>query len=644
MNPTSGATRGGRVPDRPAARPSRTRRTSSRTPARRRCARCSRRRCRSSASRSSARSSSRTRARDEMLAAAAPDRSPRCRRACCATSWSSSSPTGSGIGEQLVNEVLRGAAPAAPAPQRPWDGRHGGWGDRGGTADAAATAADGRAAGGRARPLPAAGAAAGAGRPARGARPPRAERGGVPRLLPRAARGGRAAARRGRHRRLLLLARDPQGRRATCAAACATRGATCRSGDEDARPAGGQADRRCATALEATPAKLELEALQLDLHRLERHISSARLSGDTTRRRRARGRAPARARRDPPQPHLSSAFPSDTRTSVRIVMDRETLAAMLAEGRSIESIARETGRARVDGRVLGQQARPDARRTRRATRARGGIEREQLEALVEEGLSIREIAERLRRVVHDRPPLAAAARAHDAARARLAETAPARAAGAETTVRELPVPRTDDVRARRAPDGFRCRSCHTEAVAPPAPRVKEILVAEAGGRCVLCGFDALRRRRCTSITRSGRRRPSRSPPGRHALAGRCASEAREVRAAVRELPRRGRGRDCATARVATTMSARPYSGAAFGGSSTAEHSAVNRRVVGSSPTPRATEEPPDAGGSSSWARCVSSAWLGAGAVARRALDGVACEAHERGVDGRRCAVARSRGR
>ena len=37
-----------------------------------------------------------------------------------------------------------------------------------------------------------------------------------------------------------------------------------------------------ASRLEATPAKLELEALQLDLHRLERHISQARLSGDTS--------------------------------------------------------------------------------------------------------------------------------------------------------------------------------------------------------------------------------------------------------------------------------------------------------------------------------------------------------------------------
>ena len=36
-----------------------------------------------------------------------------------------------------------------------------------------------------------------------------------------------------------------------------------------------------ANRIEATPAKLELEALQLDLHRLERHIASARLSGKT---------------------------------------------------------------------------------------------------------------------------------------------------------------------------------------------------------------------------------------------------------------------------------------------------------------------------------------------------------------------------
>jgi hypothetical protein len=37
---------------------------------------------------------------------------------------------------------------------------------------------------------------------------------------------------------------------------------------------------------------------------------------------------------------------------------------------------------------------------------------------------------------------------------------------------------------------YRCARCNTEAVSDRRRRVKEILVAEAGGRCVICGFDA----------------------------------------------------------------------------------------------------------------------------------------------------------
>jgi DNA-binding CsgD family transcriptional regulator len=36
---------------------------------------------------------------------------------------------------------------------------------------------------------------------------------------------------------------------------------------------------------------------------------------------------------------------------------------------------------------------------------------------------------------------------------------------------------------------FRCRKCRSEAVAKRRRRVKEILAAEAGGRCVLCGYS-----------------------------------------------------------------------------------------------------------------------------------------------------------
>ena len=256
----------------------------------RRCAGCSRRPWRSSASRSSARWSSRTRAADEMLAASRRS-SRRCRRACCATSWSSSSPTGSGIGRALVNEALRGAgrrlAPRARLERR---GRRGATVATADRRDGDATTVGARG-GGRDRVtgVPAT-AAARAGRPARGARPPRAER--AARSSPTASRCPRRASsgwppststttsprpRRARPRRYLRgRLRSP------------TRDLP--AGDEDLARLVAELVVQSA-ALEATPAKLELEALQLELHRLERHIS--RPGSPAPRGRpRARRRAP----------------------------------------------------------------------------------------------------------------------------------------------------------------------------------------------------------------------------------------------------------------------------------------------------------------------------------------------------------------
>jgi len=42
---------------------------------------------------------------------------------------------------------------------------------------------------------------------------------------------------------------------------------------------------------------------------------------------------------------------------------------------------------------------------------------------------------------------------------------------------------------RRGDSGWRCLRCRSEAVTLRRRRVKEILVAEAGGRCALCGYD-----------------------------------------------------------------------------------------------------------------------------------------------------------
>src|SRR5690349_6203445 len=76
-----------------------------------------------------------------------------------------------------------------------------------------------------------------------------------------------------------------------------------------------------------------------------------------------------------------------------MVMDREWLAAQLAEGRSIESIARETEKS---ASTVGYWVNKYGLTSHHAERSapRGGIERERLLSLVEEGLSIRQIAER----------------------------------------------------------------------------------------------------------------------------------------------------------------------------------------------------------------------------------------------------------
>src|SRR5690349_24671597 len=118
----------------------------------------------------------------------------------------------------------------------------------------------------------------------------------------------------------------------------------------------------------------------------------------------------------------------------------------------------------------------------------GGIERDRLRRLVDDGLSIRRIAAELG-VSYTTVRYWLAKHGITTPRARrLAETAPARLAGAETTEAECP---THGVTTfiRRGTDGFRCRLCRTSAVQRRRREVKRILVEEAGGACALCGYD-----------------------------------------------------------------------------------------------------------------------------------------------------------
>jgi len=163
-------------------------------------------------------------------------------------------------------------------------------------------------------------------------------------------------------------------------------------------------------------------------------------------------------------------------------MEEAWLRSQLESGRSIESIAREVGR---DPSTVAYWVNKHGLASRFAARhaARGPITREELVDLIESGMTIAAIAAALDR--------------------------------SETTVqywlkrhglqteraRGLSAPVPGEVVLRRCRrHGFtlfvvtragtrRCKRCRSAAVTTRRRRVKQILVAEAGGRCVRCGYD-----------------------------------------------------------------------------------------------------------------------------------------------------------
>ena len=119
---------------------------------------------------------------------------------------------------------------------------------------------------------------------------------------------------------------------------------------------------------------------------------------------------------------------------------------------------------------------------------KGPLERDRLEELVEQGLTVREIAAAV-----DRCP---ATVRHWIGRYGLtlwraqlrAEARAAREVGQRTLRRECVHHGWGDFWLERS-GYFRCVRCRWERVSRRRKRVKEILVEEAGGRCVLCGYD-----------------------------------------------------------------------------------------------------------------------------------------------------------
>lgn len=164
-------------------------------------------------------------------------------------------------------------------------------------------------------------------------------------------------------------------------------------------------------------------------------------------------------------------------------MDRGWLEEQLAAGRSIESIAREVDR---DPSTVSYWVHKHGLVSSYAERhaVRGGIEREVLEDLVAEGLSIRRIADRL--------DLSYTTVRHWLRRYDLETRRATRLRTTDVDGHEPLLHCSDHgfVPHVRGSDGFlRCRSCRSAAVVRRRARVREILIAEAGGRCAVCGYD-----------------------------------------------------------------------------------------------------------------------------------------------------------
>jgi 5-methylcytosine-specific restriction endonuclease McrA len=164
-------------------------------------------------------------------------------------------------------------------------------------------------------------------------------------------------------------------------------------------------------------------------------------------------------------------------------MEREWLAGELASGRSIESIAREVGK---DPSTVGYWATKYELASMLAGKhaAKGPIEREQLERLVDDGLTLEELA-----CAFDRTSTSIrhwlTKYGLKTARARPAPADPSMAA----VIRRC---RKHGYTAyvRTGSEGrYRCKLCRSENVVRCRRKVKQTLIDENGGCCQLCGYD-----------------------------------------------------------------------------------------------------------------------------------------------------------
>jgi transposase len=171
-------------------------------------------------------------------------------------------------------------------------------------------------------------------------------------------------------------------------------------------------------------------------------------------------------------------------------MDRSSLELLLSQGLSLAEIGRRFGRheSTVAYWVEKHGLEPAARDKHAA---RGGVDRDVLAALVEREMTIAELADKVGRskaTVRYWLMRYGLKTSGGSGRRPSAERVAARQAGlASVAMQCRRHGRTDFYLTGRG--YYRCKQCRSEAVARRRRKMKTILVAEAGGKCCICGYS-----------------------------------------------------------------------------------------------------------------------------------------------------------
>lgn len=163
-------------------------------------------------------------------------------------------------------------------------------------------------------------------------------------------------------------------------------------------------------------------------------------------------------------------------------MQKELLEECLAEGMSLEAIGKRVGKHESTVSYWLKKHGLVAARAEKHS-AKGAPSREEMERLLAAGLSLRELAHRLDRSL--------ATVRHWMRRYELAPNSRRKCGGEsgsrETVARCKHHGETSFVREGRG--YYRCKRCRVEATSRRRQAVKRVLVDEAGGKCVLCGYS-----------------------------------------------------------------------------------------------------------------------------------------------------------